>query len=147
MLVQISFNPGQNALLWRAMAGVSEPPRFVATPKSSHLSASFKGPARLKHLMNLFPDILWMDEIRSHHLRSHGMMIPLEIPTNNGFKHGFHLVRNGFGPSTVLTGLMLLFETSWISDSKRVPGRPGPSGLPGHMAPHRPLPPSAGRPR
>ena len=32
-----------------------------------------------------------------------GMMIPLSIPTNNGFNHGFQVVRNAFRPSTAPT--------------------------------------------
>ena len=36
--------------------------------------------------------IVWMDEIRSHHRRN-SMMIPLQIPTNNGFNHGLKWCR------------------------------------------------------
>ena len=41
-----------------------------------------------------------MDEIL-HRLKNPRVMIPLQIPTNNGFNHGFKVVRNGFRPSTV----------------------------------------------
>ena len=34
--------------------------------------------------------------------------IPLQIPTNNGFNHGFKVVRNGFRSSTV--GVLLIGE-------------------------------------
>ena len=37
--------------------------------------------------------ILWMDEIL-HHLRNPGMMSPLKIPTNKGFKNGLQMVQD-----------------------------------------------------
>ena len=48
----------------------------------------------------LFVAILWMDEIL-HHLRDPGMILPLQIPANNGFNHGIKVAQNGFCPSTV----------------------------------------------
>ena len=48
-----------------------------------------------------------MDEIL-HHLRSPGMIIPLQMPTKNGFTQGFEVARNGFGPQYVSF-------TQWLS--------------------------------
>ena len=47
-------------------------------------------------------DILWMDEIRfAPPKKPWNDDSQCEIPTNNGFNHGFKVVRNGFRPSTV----------------------------------------------
>ena len=47
-------------------------------------------PAGLAELgLVCFGVVLWMDEIL-HHLRQPGMMIPLQIPANNGFPWFVH---------------------------------------------------------
>ena len=49
--------------------------------------------------------ILWIAEIRSHHRRNPGMIRFLrkyrQTISNNGFNHGFRVVRNGFCPSVL----------------------------------------------
>ena len=43
-------------------------------------------------------NLLWMDEILHHPNKKPGMVpFPIPTPTNNGFNHGFQVLRNGNG--------------------------------------------------
>ena len=95
--VQTEFRNRSHQLLLRP-----ERRLLFGTSHCRQESCENEAPSKLSVCHPCFPLkalILWMDEIL-HHLRSSGMMIPLHLPTNNGFP--WSQSDAGFRPSTVL---------------------------------------------
>ena len=100
-ICSLLFTLGNRIIPGFLKGGARFRPSTVVPPKGVGM---LKGQEQVEGSLNYgFPNIPWMHGIHSAppFRNPRNGTIPLQIPTNDGFSHGFKVVRNGFCPSTV----------------------------------------------